>query len=68
MVGESEVLVLNSHNLYYISFPFAHESWKTRKIYEFVAVQNASLPARYSNYREIYKNLKTRVTLYKSYN
>ena len=67
IAGNSEVLILNSHNLYYIPFSFVHETWKTDKVYEFIAVQDAALPMQYQGYKEIYKNPRTRVTLYKSY-
>lgn len=59
------VLLYGFHNLYYVNFPFIDSSWvKKDDKFNFVAVQNAKLPARFKNWHLVYKNDKTLVQLY----
>ncbi|MGI8419350.1 MAG: ArnT family glycosyltransferase [Candidatus Levyibacteriota bacterium] len=59
------VLTFGFHNLYYIDFPFVDNSWVQRwNKFDYVAVQNSRLPARFKNWQLIYKNDKTLVQLY----
>lgn len=60
-----KVLILGMHNLYYVDFPFIHETWvKSGDEFNFILLQNADLPERFKRWRLIYINDKTRVKLY----
>jgi len=60
-----KVLLYGFHNLYYVDFPFIDSSWvKKGDIFNYIAVQNAILPQRFSAWSLIYKNRKTGVSLY----
>ncbi len=62
---DDKVLVYGVHNLYYIDFPFAHYTYaKKGELYNYVLVQNSSLPERFSNLKEVYRNDITHVKLY----
>ena len=60
-----KVLLLGFHNLYYVDFPFIDYSWykKSDKI-NYIAVQNGGLSNEFKNFKQVYKNNKTHVTLY----
>jgi hypothetical protein len=59
------VLIYGGHNLYYADFPFVHESYvRTGDKFNYVLVQNTSLPVRFSDWEHIYENKKTNVKLY----
>ncbi|MCL5439021.1 MAG: glycosyltransferase family 39 protein [Patescibacteria group bacterium] len=59
------VLLYGFHNLFYINFPFIHESWvKAGDRFNYIAVQNGKLPERFSYWKLIYYNQKTNVRLY----
>lgn len=59
------VLLYGFHNLYYVNFPYIHESWlKEGDRYNYIAVQNGELPKEYSNFTMIYENEVTKVKLY----
>lgn len=62
-----KVLVLNIHNLYYLDFPYDHESWaEDIKNYTHVLVGGkADLPQKYGNLPLIYQNQKSQVKVYK---
>lgn len=60
------VLLYGFHNLYYIDFPFIDDSWiQKEETFNYVAVQNSSLPARFKDWQLVYKNDKTLVQLYR---
>jgi len=61
IVGNNTVLMKNTHNLFYVDFPFTIDEWKENYVYELY--QNEKMPK--SNGSLIYKNLKTRTYLYK---
>lgn len=62
---EDVVLLYGFHNLYYVDFPFIDSSWiKKGDKFNFIAVQKASLPQRFSYWKLIYYNNKTDVRLY----
>ncbi|KKQ96414.1 MAG: Dolichyl-phosphate-mannose-protein mannosyltransferase protein [Candidatus Levybacteria bacterium GW2011_GWA1_39_11] len=59
------VLIIGSHNLYYVNFPYVHESWlKDTDYYNYVLVQNTDLPEKLKSFKKIYENRKTNVKLY----
>lgn len=60
------VLLYGLHNLYYIDFPYIHESWaKKGDKFNYVMVQGTTgVPERFSDWRLIYKNEPTNVKLY----
>lgn len=59
------VLLFGFHNLYYIDFPFIDSSWvKGGDKFNYIAIQNANLPARFAGWNKIYTNKLTNVSLY----
>lgn len=61
----STVLLYGFHNLYYMDVPFIDSSWVRKgDRFDFIAVQNSSLPSRFKYWTPVYKNVKTGVTLY----
>lgn len=63
--NSDNVLLYGFHNLYYISFPFVDSSWiKKGDKFNYIATQNSSIPSRFSDWKEIYYNSKTKVALY----
>lgn len=59
------VLIYGIHNLYYVNFPFIHESFlKPGDKFNYILVSNDQLPQKYSNWRLIYQNNKSGVKLY----
>jgi len=65
--SSQKVLIYGIHNLYYINFPYDHESWQDENTnYTHVLVgDNQPLPLKFSNTQLIYQNPTTRVKLYK---
>lgn len=62
---EDRVLIIGVHNLYYVNFPYVHESFlKDSDYYNYVLVQNAGIPEKFSSFKKIYENKKTNVKLY----
>ncbi len=62
-----KVLLIGFHNLYYVDFPFVHESWLTEHDkFNYIATQNRQLPVKYKNFKLVYANDKTKVRLYKN--
>lgn len=60
-----KVLIYGTHNLFYVNFPFIHESWvKKGDKFNYVLVQNAELPKAFSEWDIIYENQSTHVKLY----
>ncbi len=61
-----KVLIYNIHNLYYVDFPYDHESWagpETRYTHILVG-DNQNLPEKFGPLPLIYQNPLTRVKLY----
>ncbi len=59
------VLIYGIHNLYYVDFPFIHESYlKNGDYFDYILVSNTKLPQKYSNWIKIYQNTTTYITLY----
>ncbi len=65
-ITESDtVLIIGSHNLYYMNFPFIHESYaKKGDTFNYILVQQSVLPDRFKNFKKIYSNKITGVDLY----
>lgn len=61
-----KVLLYGFHNLYYVDFPFVHESW-TKKVdhFTYIAVQGqGELPKRFDKLPLVYENRRTNVRVY----
>ncbi len=59
------VLIYGIHNLYYVNFPFIHESFaKPEDWFNYILVGEGELPQQYSNWRLIYQNNTNHVKLY----
>lgn len=64
---EDRVLLRGFHNLYYIDFPYVHESWITPHTgYTYIALQGDAIPDTLENtWHLVYKNKTTHVGVYK---
>lgn len=59
------VLIYGTHNLYYVNFPFFHESYLSEEDeFNYVLTQNADLPEKYYSWKLVYQNKQTNVKLY----
>jgi len=59
------VLIQGIHNLYYIDFPFVHESWaQPGTKFTHLLIREGDLPEEYNQAKLIYENAKTKVKLY----
>ena len=60
------VLVYGIHNLYYLDFPYVHESWaKPGTSFTHILVgNNEKLPAKFGNKILLYQNSQTKVKVY----
>ncbi len=64
---DDKVLLYGFHNLYYVNFPFIDSSFvKKGDGFNYIAVQNTTVPKRFSDWDLIYYNPKTKVELYKN--
>lgn len=59
------VLIYGIHNLYYVNFPFIHESWYKKGDYFNYVLVRGTVPQEFRDSRLIYVNDKTHVKLYK---
>lgn len=65
-IGKNDnVLIIGGQNLYYVDFPFTHESFEEYQKYNFIMTQYVNLPVRFGNLKPIYENQKTKVKLYR---
>lgn len=62
LVGSNVVLMKNTHNLYYVDFPFTIDEWYAKR-YKYVLYQSLTKPDEKNNL--IYRNIKTQTWLYK---
>ncbi|MBI4092054.1 MAG: hypothetical protein HY427_02515, partial [Candidatus Levybacteria bacterium] len=61
-----KVLIYGGHNLFYVNFPFIHESWvKPDDKFNYVMTQGVDLPERFSDWSLVYENITTHVKLYR---
>ena len=59
------VLLYGFHNLYYVDFNYIDSSWvKKGDVFNYIAVQGSTLPARFLDWSEVYYNRKTNVRVY----
>jgi len=60
------VLIYGVHNLYYVDFPYIHESWARHGTYftHVLLGSNQSLPEKFGKRFLLYENPKTQVKLY----
>jgi len=64
--SNDKVLLIGIHNLYYVNFPFIHESYRGKHdTFNYILTQNAALPDEFRSFRKVYENPKTHVILYK---
>lgn len=64
--SDEKVLLIGFHNLYYVNFSFVDRSWMQRgEQYNYIAVQQTELPQAFADYRKVYYNPTTQVSLYK---
>lgn len=62
---EDKVLLYGFHNLYYVNFPFIHDSYVEKgDRFNYIATQNSEIPKRFSHWNLIYENAFTHVKLY----
>ncbi len=60
-----KVLIIGMHNLYYVDFPYVHESWiMPGEEFNYILVQDGILPERFRLWRLIYENKFSRVKVY----
>ncbi len=62
IVGSDMVLMKNTHNLYYVDFPFTIDEWNS-KHYRYVLYQSETRPDEKNSL--VYRNIKTHTWLYK---
>ncbi len=66
ITSDDKVLLIGFHNLYYVDFPFIHETWlQPRDTFNYIATQQTDLPKKYKNWKLVYENKQTMVKLYK---
>lgn len=59
------VLLYGFHNLYYVKFPFIHNSYAIEgEKFNYIATQDSILPKKFSNWNLIYANELTNVRVY----
>lgn len=65
ITDKDNVLIFGVHNLYYVDFPFIHESYVEKgDTFNYILTQNVDLPKRFWYWKQIYKNDITDVKLY----
>ena len=64
--GDDRVLIYGYHNLYYIDFPFVHESYvKSGDEFNYILTgKDITLPSRFKYWDLVYENPKTYAKLY----
>ena len=60
------VLIYNIHNLYYVDFPFVHESWvRPGTYFTHILIKEMDLPEKFGELELLYENKRTKVKLYR---
>jgi len=59
--SKDKVLLLGFHNIFYVDFPFTLDQ---NDKYDYVAIQNSSVPTTFKFWKKIYSNSLTKVVLY----
>jgi len=63
--SDNKVLIYGISNLYYIDFPYIHESWvKKGDKFDYILIKDINLPKRFETWKLVYKNDKLRIKLY----
>jgi len=63
--ADERVLVIGGQNLFYIDFPFSHQSVNDNLDYDYILTQYVDLPEKYGSPELIYTNSQTQVKLYR---
>lgn len=62
---DNKILIYGISNLYYVNFPYIHESWvKKGDQFDYILTKDIVLPERFKNWSLVYENERTRVKLY----
>lgn len=63
---EDLVLIYDIHNLYYVDFPYIHESWAKKGTYftHILVGDNKNLPEKFGKHLLLYQNKQTGVKVY----
>ncbi|MBI2597292.1 glycosyltransferase family 39 protein [Candidatus Daviesbacteria bacterium] len=62
---DNKVLIYGISNLYYVNFPYIHESWiKKGDKFDYILTKGISLPEKFKDWILVYNNDLTRVKLY----
>lgn len=62
---DNKVLIYGISNLYYINFPYIHESWvKKGNQFDYILTKDIALPERFKNWSLVYENERIKVKLY----
>ncbi len=65
LTHDQKVLIFGGHNLYYVDFPFTHESFANRKDrFNYILTIGDAFPSELKNYQKIYENDLTHAKLY----
>ena len=65
VTASDNVLIIGGHSLYYVNFPFIHESFYQGEPVSAVLTHNVQLPERYKVWQMVYDNPTTKVRLFK---
>ena len=64
--GSDRVLIYGIHNLYYVNFPYIHESWYKKGDYFDYVLVRGDIPQKFKDVNPVYENSTTNVKLYKA--
>lgn len=65
ITSKDRVLIYNISNLFYINFPYIHESRaKKDDKFNYILIKNMELPEKFKNWKLVYQNPLTRIKLY----
>lgn len=63
--AKDSVLLYGFHNLYYVNFPFIHESFvKEGDYFNYVAIQEGNIPQKFNGWNLVYQSTKTNIKVY----
>jgi 4-amino-4-deoxy-L-arabinose transferase-like glycosyltransferase len=62
---EDKVLIYGISNLFYVNFPYIHESWlKSSDKFNYILLKDYALPEKYKDWKLVYQNPISHVLLY----
>lgn len=65
-IGQEDlVYIIGGQNLYYVNFPFTHDTFGEDKKYNYILTQYKDLPKEFGDLKPVYENPKTYVKLFK---